>query len=306
MIAVAVPDDIYLSYSLLILTSAMRISTFSLNPRQDPSPPTPKPAPVIPTEPNHAGPERLEKLDGPLAYVSLLGTEPWKPPPVLSRPSGLPSNPQLSLPGSAKQADFMLTPDTLRYLASTVAHLSGQVHQIQLAHKGAEGRVALQSQELLRICNKCRELQAFVDKLRGPRHQASEARIQKAQDEQAVLMRRLDRMLQSMMEKASPELSEHETKWFEELKRMKNEVMGLGRYDEGSLASRINMVRCTSPRNDSLLICPIQLQREYARLTPNLKSILEKERERRSKQAETNKNLGFSQAFELGQRSTHE
>ncbi|KAJ8086450.1 hypothetical protein PM082_005273 [Marasmius tenuissimus] len=289
VIAIAVPDDVYLSYSLLILTSAMRISTFSLNPRQDPSPPSPKPTPSIKNEPNPTGPGRLEKLEGPLAYVSLLGTEPWKPPAVLSRPSGLPSNPQLSLPGSAKQVDFMLTPDTLRYLASTVAHLSGQVHQIQLAHKGAEGRVALQSQELLRICSKCRELQAFVDKLRGPRHQASEGRIQKAQDEQSVLMRRLDRMLQSMMERASPELSEHETKWFEELKRMKNEVMGLGRYDEGSLASRINM-----------------LQREYARLTPNLKVIIEKDRERRSKMAETNKNLGFSQAFELGQRSSHE
>ncbi|KAL0581995.1 hypothetical protein V5O48_000053 [Marasmius crinis-equi] len=287
VIAVAVPDDVYLSYSLLILTSAMRISTFSLNPRPDPSPAkSPDPTPIK-LEPSDTG--LLERLEGPLAYVSLLGTDPWNPPPILSRPAGLPSNPQLSLPGSAKQANFMLTPDTLRYLASTVAQLSGQIHQIQLAHKGAEGRVALQHQEVLKFCNKCRELKAFIDRLRGPRRQASEGRIQELQKEQAVLMRRCDRMLQSMMERASPELSEHETKWFGELKRMKEQVTGLGRYDEGSLASRINL-----------------LQREYARLTPNLKVILEKDRERRAKMVETNRNLGFSQAFELGQRSNHE
>ncbi|KAF9263555.1 hypothetical protein L218DRAFT_901764 [Marasmius fiardii PR-910] len=288
VIAVAVPDDVYLSYSLLILTSAMRVSTFSLNPRVDLSQ-SKSQLPILSQNDSSSETQRLEPLDGPAAYVSLLGPEPWKPPPVLSRSSGLPSNPQLSLPSSAKQVDFMLTPDTLRYFASTVAHLSGQIHEIQLAYRGAEARAALQGQELIRLCSKCRELQGFVEKLRGPRRQASEARLQRAQEQQTLLLRRLDRMLQNMMHRASPELSEHESKWFEELKRMKDDVMGLGRYDEGSLASRINL-----------------LQREYARLTPQLKIILEKDRERRAKMVETNRSLGFSQAFEFGQRSNHE
>ncbi|KAG7097129.1 hypothetical protein E1B28_004507 [Marasmius oreades] len=288
VIAVAVPDDVYLSYSLLILTSAMRITTFSLNPRVDLSLPISQP-PRPKANELDSDSQPLKPLEGPSGYVSLLGSEPWKPPLALSRFTGLPSNPQLSSPSSAKQVDFMLTPDTLRYLASTVAHLSGQIHEIQLAYRGAEGRAALQTQEFIRLCGKCQELQGLVDKLRGPRRQASEARLQQAQEQRTALLRRLDHMLQNMMEGASPELSEHETKWFEELKRMKDEVVGLGRYDGGSLESRINL-----------------LQREYARLTPQLKAILGKERERRAKMAETNKSLGFSQAFEFGQRSNQE
>jgi nucleoporin NUP82 len=45
------------------------------------------------------------------------------------------------------------------------------------------------------------------------------------------------------MRRASPELSENETKWFEELKRMKVEVFGSGRYDEESMRSRVKLVR---------------------------------------------------------------
>jgi nucleoporin NUP82 len=51
-------------------------------------------------------------------------------------------------------------------------------------------------------------------------------------------------MLRGLMDKASPELSEYETRWFEELKRMKGEIGGAGRYDEGSLVARTRMVHC--------------------------------------------------------------
>jgi nucleoporin NUP82 len=139
-------------------------------------------------------------------------------------------------------ADFKLTPDTLRYIGTTVAELSSQIHEIQLAVRAAETRSMLQRQELARVFAKCREMQAAVERLKGPQRIASEARWETIQTEQKVLLRRLDRMLQALMEKASPELSEHETKWFEELKRMKEEISGSGRYDEGSLAARTRLV----------------------------------------------------------------
>jgi len=85
-------------------------------------------------------------------------------------------------------------------------------------------------------------MQAAVERLKGPGRAASEARWEKIRNEQKDLLRRLDRMLQGLMEKASPELSEHETKWFEELKRMKDEISGSGRYDEGSLVARTRLV----------------------------------------------------------------
>ncbi|KAF5370096.1 hypothetical protein D9758_001201 [Tetrapyrgos nigripes] len=284
VIALAVPDDVYLPYSILVLTSSMRITSFALNPQPESLSTTSKP----PAIEGLKIPGLKPADDGPLAYVSLLGTAPWKPPEILSRPGGLPSNPKLSLPDGT-QSELILTPDTMRYLASTVAQLSAQIHEIQLAYRGAEGRAALQGQELLRLTSKCRELLGKIENLRVSRLNETETRLMKAQEEQKTLMRRLDRMIQTMMEKASPELSEHETKWFEELKRMKEDVVGAGKYDEGSLASRTK-----------------SLQREFDRLMPSLKAMVVKEQLRKSKTAESTRSLGFSQAFELGERSNFE
>jgi nucleoporin NUP82 len=48
--------------------------------------------------------------------------------------------------------------------------------------------------------------------------------------------------VEGIYEKVAPELSEQETKWFEELKRMKAEVLGQGKYDEQSLRARTKLV----------------------------------------------------------------
>ncbi|KAJ3808781.1 hypothetical protein F5876DRAFT_45305 [Lentinula aff. lateritia] len=285
VIALAIPDDVYLSYSIYILTSAMRITSFSLNPRPE------SPLPKSPAENNlvQSTNRHLELLGDTPPYTSLLGTEPWMPPSILSRNTGLPFNPRLSLPKDASQREFMLTPDTLRYLATVVTRYSDQVREVELAQHGAEGRAALQIQEVIRQTTKCRELLAIVERIKESRREASQDRIQKVQQGQKILLKRLDRMLQVMMEKASPELSEHETKWFDELKRLKEAVIGADRYDESSLSTRIRT-----------------LEREYARLMPSLKALLEKERRRHNQAMTENPGLGFSQAFEFGERSNHE
>jgi nucleoporin NUP82 len=185
----------------------------------------------------------LTPLEGPSTYMSLLGTEPYKPPPILSRPSGLPSNARLSLPSGSKSAEFMLTPDTLRYIGTTVAEFTSQIHEIQLAHRAAEARATLQKHELTRMSDKCRGIETVVEALKGPKRAANEERFDRVESEQKSLLGRLDRLLQVLMEKASPELSEHETKWFEELKRMKDDITGSGRYDDASLIARTRLVR---------------------------------------------------------------
>ncbi|KAJ4473481.1 hypothetical protein C8R41DRAFT_888262 [Lentinula lateritia] len=285
VIALAIPDDVYLSYSIYILTSAMRITSFSLNPRPE-SPLLKSPADnnLVQSTSRH-----LELLGDTPPYTSLLGTEPWMPPSILTRNTGLPFNPRLSLPKDASQREFMLTPDTLRYLATVVTRYSDQVREVELAQHGAEGRAALQIQEVIRQTTKCRELLAIVERIKETRREASQDRIQKVQRGQKILLKRLDRMLQVMMEKASPELSEHETKWFDELKRLKEAVIGADRYDESSLSARIRT-----------------LEREYARLMPSLKALLEKERRRHNQAMTEHPGLGFSQAFEFGERSNHE
>ena len=244
--AVAIPNDVYLTYSIFILTSAMRINTFPLNLRSESPRSQHQLLSALDKDKDQAmTTSKWLTAEGPSGYISLLETEPYKIPPTLSRASGLPSNPRLSLPLSSSgpmNADFKLTPDTLRYIGTTVAALSSQIHEIHLAVRATESRMMLQRQELARVSAKCREMQAAVERLKGPLRIASEARWERIQAEQKALLRRLDRMLQGLMEKASPELSEHETKWFEELKRMKEEISGSGRYDERSLVARTRLV----------------------------------------------------------------
>ena len=249
VIGVAIPNDIYLTYSIFILTSAMRITTFRLG-ISTPSPqPTPRatPAPLPPPEtPSTSSALQVQPPDPWLQppsenppYVSLLEASPYHPPPIL-RSSGLPSQPRLSLPeGADKQKDFLLTPDTLRYLASKASAISGQIRDATLAYKAALARTLLQKQELARQCAKAREMQQLVARMRGGER---EARWARAREEQKALLGRMDRGLGALVRKASPELSESESKWFEELRRMKAEVMGAGKYDDQALLARTKLV----------------------------------------------------------------
>ncbi|KAJ6599216.1 hypothetical protein DFH09DRAFT_1356311 [Mycena vulgaris] len=291
VIAVAVPNDVYLTYSIFILTSAMRITTFPLNLRSD-GPPSRAKSQPLPQEDNAKSASKwLTPCEGPPAYVSLLGNAPYAPPECLTRAgSGLPVNPRLSLPPSPAKAgtgkgEFMLTPDVLRYLGTTVGALCAQMQTVQLAYRAADARAGLQLGELARLSQKCGEMEATVSVLRGARRAQTEERFARVREEQRALHGRLERMLRGLMDRASPELSEYETKWFGELKRMQGEILGAGKYDEGSLLARTRM-----------------LEREYERLMPNLKALVEKEKAR----SMVAPNLGVSQAFEFGARSNIE
>ncbi|KAJ6516069.1 hypothetical protein C8R45DRAFT_855821 [Mycena sanguinolenta] len=292
VMAVTVPNDVYLTYSIFILTSAMRVTTFPLNLRSDgpPSRAKSQPPASLPDESatKTPGPSKwLTPCEGPPAYLSLLADAPYTPPESLTRAgSGLPVNPRLSLPPSPiKGRDFMLTPDVLRYLGTTVAALSAQIQEVQLAYRAADARATLQVAEQTRLVEKCAQMEAGVSALRGARRAKTEERFTKVREEQRALHGRLERMLRGLMDRASPELSEYETKWFAELKRMQSEIVGAQRYDEGSLVARTRL-----------------LEREYERLMPSLKALVEKEKAR-NKAAP---NLGVSQAFEFGARSNIE
>ena len=238
VLAVAVPNDVYLTYSIFILTSAWRICSFPLD---------------IGSEPHHSyaqdafaagdnSPGRfLTPADGPPAHVSLLTEEPFKPPTILSRHSGLPSNPRLAIgPPSAKE-EFKLTPDSLRYLGKVVTNLTNQIHEILVANRAVTLRNDLQKKEFQLQQGRCGEMMDAIDQL-NDRYVNMTKRAQRIRESQKALSARQDRILQTLVQQASPELSEHEKKWFDELKRMKEEVVGAGRYDEGSLAARARLV----------------------------------------------------------------
>jgi len=304
VIALTIPNDVYLAYSIFILTSVMRITTIPLNIRSEsllerksllalPST-TPKP---------EKGPW-LDPVPGPPIYVSLLGTDSYKPPALLSNPSGLPTNPKLSLPApSSGSKEFMLTPDTLRFMGKTVGQITSQTGEIVLAYNAVISRLMLQKSELPRLVAKCKDMEKLVERLKGPTMQATEERMRRVQEEQQRLLGRFDRLLQALMEKASPELSEHETKWFGELKRMKQEVLGSGKYDEDSLSMRIRTVRHPNIILRLWTDVVLQLDKEYSRIAPSLRALAEKETRNGKKRLDEAQDLGFSQAFEYGERS---
>jgi nucleoporin NUP82 len=183
----------------------------------------------------------LITADDPRAYVSLLGSEPFLFA-TFSRPSGLPLDPRVALPNiKTDKPDFMLTPDTLRYFAKTAEGFNSQIHAIQLAYRTATLRIGLQKQEFHRQQDTCGEMIRLIEKLEH--HDITQQKITKIRETQKALLSRLDRRLQSLMDNASPELSESETKWFEELKRLKVEISGTGRYDQDSLTTRTALVR---------------------------------------------------------------
>jgi len=96
--------------------------------------------------------------------------------------------------------------------------------------------------ELKRICETCLTLKRRVDHLKTVRREATENRLELVQDKQEALLGQLERMMHAAMQKANPVISEYESKWFEELKRMRAEVGGLGQFNAGSLAVRTRTV----------------------------------------------------------------
>ncbi|EKM59400.1 uncharacterized protein PHACADRAFT_114086 [Phanerochaete carnosa HHB-10118-sp] len=289
VVGVAIPSDVYLTYSIFILTSAMRTVVLPLTLESDPIANELSPSSVNGASDLKSSAAFLA-IEGPPAYVPLIN-EPFRAPSILTRPNGLPGNPLLATPppNGANSAN-VLTPEILRYLGKRVERFTGQIRDTLLAARTMEGHVQLQKTEFQRQQQKALEVLDRIEKLRGERQEATRTRLEQVGNSQKELMSRVDRVLTAMMRNASPEVSEHERKWFEELKRMRDEVVGRGKYDQDSLIARTNT-----------------LCRELDRLLPSLKELQHKEEKLRKKMlADGVSGLGVSQAFELGERASSE
>ena len=209
----------------------MRVVSFSLNMRSG-----------VSSKENDKSSVSVDQLLKPVespAYTSLLGTETWEPPTSLS--SGLPATPRLATPGPK---DFRVTPDTLRFFSSKVDEIVTGIHGVESAYRQANARMELQHEELDRQATKVNEIRVLLGELHGARQDRIDVRTRAIQAGQQALIARLDRVLAELMKRANPTLSDHETKWFDELGRIREQVLGAGRYDEASLRARVQAVRC--------------------------------------------------------------
>ena len=318
VVSLAIPNDVYLSYSIFMLTSAMRAVVLPLTPQVDTSlihkpkntSTTPQKAHSVTPEgqfPPTTPPPSTTTVDKPKAWLSPSELDPYTIPPIFSQPLGLPTNPRLALPASQSKSEFVLTPETMRYLGQTVEHFRAQIDSVKYGNAMAEAQVQIQTNEFHRQVRQVQQVLVMLELSRTKRYSAWKERVERVRKTQDELLERLDRMLRVYMKNVAPELSEQETKWFEELKRMKAEVLGQGRYDEQSLRARTKDVSWVSPQ---MLSCgsfdSLKLRREYDRIMPSLKELDKREQEQRSKRNDANQGLGVSQAFEYGQRSIEE
>lgn len=142
----------------------------------------------------------------------------------------------------------------MRYLGQTVEHLRSQIDAVKYSNAMVETQVHVQTLEFHRQVRQVQQLLAMLEVSRTKRCAAWKERVEKVRKTQEELLERLDKTLKLYMRKVAPELSVQETKWFEELKRMKVEVLGQGKYDEQSLRARAKLVSATCDIHLSVLL----------------------------------------------------
>ncbi|VDB86566.1 unnamed protein product [Peniophora sp. CBMAI 1063] len=273
VLAVAIPNDVYLAYSITVLTSAMHIASFSLNVRLESA----REHPVTAADKVGAV-DFLKALPGPLAYIPFPGAKPYEIPSILSQSVAT----RFPVDSAHKSKDLRITPDTLRYLHQQVERFSSAIRSTQGAYKEALQRREMQMLELHRQLAKMKEVRDRIESLKGARQRETEERVRRLRGSQSILMGRLDAVLQAMMKRANPELTDQEKKWFEELKRMEADVLGSGGHTSESLHARI-----------------AQLQRDFVRLRPQLEAVRSKQAALVRASPEPATSLGASQTFEF-------
>lgn len=146
----------------------------------------------------------------------------------------------------------------MRYLGQTVEHFRSHIDAVKYANAVAEAQVQIQTQEFHRQVYQVQQILVRLEESRTKRCAGWKVRVEKVRKTQEELLERLDKALRISMRKVAPELSEQETKWFEELKRMKAEILGQGKYDEQSLRARTKLVSAVigSGQLSTLLILP--------------------------------------------------
>jgi nucleoporin NUP82 len=220
----------------------MRLVTFPLNLRAEPTEPV---AEGDTTIPETVRAETSTAKEFPETnYANYISANPFKLPAILQRPVGFASIKDIPLPRShSVKSELVITPETLRYLKAVAERLCSEKHEAVLALSELKARLGNHTQEVAKQMAHCQEIIGRTSALIGPRKLEIEAKLKRLQNEQQALLHRMDRVLQALINKASPELNEHETKWFEELRRMKSQVLGVGRYDQTSLKIRVQQVR---------------------------------------------------------------
>lgn len=231
-------NDVYLGYSILLLTSALQFVGIELSLRVKDNSALASPSPAPAGSSQHS---RKQLASDPPPYLSLLD-EPFNVPSVLAKRSTVSTVARLAGPApSSSGGELKITPDTLRYMGKAVETFQSSIRDLVQGADEVQHRLELQMKELSRQLGKIAQLNAMS---RGAQSSGGAsaiagagdlgARLERTQKTQLALLERTDRLLQTLMDRHSPTISTYERKWFDELERLK--------IEEGKLSTRADRV----------------------------------------------------------------
>ena len=212
---IVIMHDVYLSYSLYVLTVDAQLAAVELNLRCAPG--------------DTSAATQAPQRDAP-AYASLLDGR-WAPPAALAPRA------RETLPRSALE----MTPEALRAFGQAAASVRERMTDVIRAAHSTEAHMAQQLREGQRQVAQLRAAAARIDKLRNSEPVA--VRVQRVEEAQRVTLQRLDALLQHLMDEHQPQLSVYERRWFDELGRMSAEFQGGARERLLRLEHQLGVLR---------------------------------------------------------------
>ncbi|GAA5883205.1 hypothetical protein JCM1840_004672, partial [Sporobolomyces johnsonii] len=225
-------NDVYLGYSILLITASLQLVGIELSLRVDPSllpDASPSTSAPHPHQAQGISPE-------PPAYVSLLDTPFSIPSALTKRAGGVSTLPRLASNPSSSSKELVITPDVLRQLGKAVEQVQTSIRDVVAGADAVQHRLELQMKELSRQLGKLDELSRLSGELRSSTtsREGLAGRLARVEDTQRALLARTDRVLQRLMDAHQPSLSTYEKKWFDELTRLEREVKGTENGAAGS------------------------------------------------------------------------
>ncbi|GAA5936883.1 hypothetical protein JCM3775_002734 [Rhodotorula graminis] len=292
----ALLNDVYLGYSLVLVTAALQPVGVELALRIDASATAFDDAPAAAGSATPAKPAAAAVASSTEpAYVSLVSQTPFTVPAILLRPrTAAPLVPRLA----TTSTELRVTPDTLRQLGKHVSATQTALRDLVAASGVVSARVELQMRELKRQVDKVRELderRAELGRSVGAGAGAGagagdgaaggvEARVRAAEQRQHALLARTDRVLQRLVESHQPQVSAVERKWFDELERLSDQVDGGVSDDEDRSWSAAVAAAATGGGSGAapLALRAQRLEAQMELLRPALEELRRKEEVKRA------------------------
>ncbi|KAI8647071.1 hypothetical protein BD408DRAFT_479486 [Parasitella parasitica] len=233
IIGLVLTSDIYLSYSLLALTSEYRLVTRDLNMRREVDIPE-EAEKAVKAQLHDIGTEEDEREKG---YEPILSLPLFKPPPQLDT---LPKQPKIVVPSAMSgPQEIVINEETLRFISKSTEQIRRETRDLKKAASHIDSRLCTQQKEFERQVNAVRDLYFKLQETNSKEaKQAQEQKLRDISQRHAKLRLRIDEQLRSLMKTYQPELSNEEKDWIEKLEKLAKQVSG-----ESGYVARIELLK---------------------------------------------------------------